>query len=114
MEKLVVNNELVNVRLDKALTTILEGKSRSYIAKMIEENKVLVNSKVEKQSYKLKENSTSGSFQINDIKMSTIEYETINMQGTVEKRLTKKIINNQNDEASTQEFVNYDIALQSD
>lgn len=59
-------------------------------------------------SYKLKENSTSGSIQINDIKMSTIDYETINMQGTVEKRLTKKIINNQNDEASTQEFVNYD------
>ncbi len=56
MEKLVVNNELVNVRLDKALTSILEGKSRSYIAKMIEEDKVLVNSKVEKQSYKLKEN----------------------------------------------------------
>ena len=56
MEKLVVSNEFINVRLDKALTTILEGKSRSYIAKMIEENKVLVNSKVEKQSYKLKEN----------------------------------------------------------
>ena len=39
MEKLLVNNEYVNQRLDKALTTILDGKSRSYIAKMIEENK---------------------------------------------------------------------------
>ena len=56
MEKLVVNDELVNVRLDKALTSILEGKSRSYIGKMIDENKVLVNSKPEKQSYKLKLN----------------------------------------------------------
>ena len=56
MEKVVVNEELVNVRLDKALTTILEGKSRSYIGKMIDENKVLVNSKPEKQSYKLKLN----------------------------------------------------------
>ena len=56
MEKVVVSNELANVRLDKALTTILEGKSRSYITKMIDENKVLVNSKPEKQSYKLKLN----------------------------------------------------------
>ena len=38
MEKLLINNELINVRLDKALTTILEGKSRSYIGKMIDEN----------------------------------------------------------------------------
>lgn len=58
MEKIVVSNELVNVRLDKALTIILDGKSRSYITKMIEENKVLVNGKTEKQSYKLKENDT--------------------------------------------------------
>ena len=56
MQKLVVNNDLVNVRLDKALTNILDGKSRSYITKMIDENKVLVNGKIEKQSYKLREN----------------------------------------------------------
>ena len=53
MEKLIINSELTNIRLDKALTTILEGKSRSYISKMIEEDKVLVNGKIEKQSYKL-------------------------------------------------------------
>ena len=52
MEKLIINSELTNIRLDKALTTILEGKSRSYISKMIEEDKVLVNGKIEKQSYK--------------------------------------------------------------
>ena len=52
--KYIVEKEYTGVRLDKALAGIIEGKSRSYALKCIEEGKVLVNQKVEKPSYVLK------------------------------------------------------------
>lgn len=54
MEKIVINEALVGKRLDKALTEILNDKSRSYVGKLIEEDKVLVNDIPLKASYILK------------------------------------------------------------
>lgn len=44
------------VRLDKALAELDKDLSRMMIQKLIEENKVVVNKKIEKPSYKVKEN----------------------------------------------------------
>ena len=54
MSKVIVEETLAKQRLDKALTKVFEGKSRSYALKAIEEGKVLVNGKIEKPSYALK------------------------------------------------------------
>lgn len=54
MSKIVVDEKLSKLRLDKALTQILEGKSRSYALKCIDEGKALVNGKKKKPSYSLK------------------------------------------------------------
>lgn len=54
MSQYIVDEKLDKVRLDKALTEILDGKSRSYTLKCIEEGKVLVNGNLEKPSYSLK------------------------------------------------------------
>lgn len=54
MSHIEIDEKYVNYRLDKALTEILNGKSRSYSLKCIEEGKVLVNGKKEKPSYSLK------------------------------------------------------------
>ncbi len=56
MERFVVTYKEANNRLDKALSLFKNDISRSYIAKLIEEGKVLVNDKQEKASYKVKEN----------------------------------------------------------
>ena len=56
MERFVVTFKEANNRLDKALSIFKSDLSRSYIAKLIEEGKVLVNNKQEKSSYKVKEN----------------------------------------------------------
>ena len=55
MERFVVTYLEANNRLDKALSLFKSDISRSYIAKLIEEGKVLVNDKQEKSSYKVKE-----------------------------------------------------------
>ena len=54
MERFVVTYLEANNRLDKALSLFKSDISRSYIAKLIEEGKVLVNDKQEKSSYKVK------------------------------------------------------------
>lgn len=51
--KFVVNDEFSNMRVDKALSLIVENKSRTYISKLIDEGEVLVNGKVAKASLKL-------------------------------------------------------------
>ena len=56
MERFVVTFNEANNRLDKALSIFKSDLSRSYIAKLIDEGKVLVNNKQEKSSYKVKEN----------------------------------------------------------
>jgi 23S rRNA pseudouridine1911/1915/1917 synthase len=56
MNKVIIDENYSSERLDAFLTKILEGKTRSYCQKMIEEERVLVNSKiVTKASLKLKE-----------------------------------------------------------
>lgn len=49
----IVTEENVKMRLDLFLLEKIEGKSRSYLQKAIEEGKVLVNQKTVKASYKL-------------------------------------------------------------
>ena len=76
MEHFVVTYKEANNRLDKALSLFKSDLSRSYIAKLIEEGKVLVNDKQEKASYKVKENDNILLMDIEDIK-SDIKEEDI-------------------------------------
>ena len=55
MKKVKISKDLEGLRLDKALSTILEGLSRSKIQSHLENGYILVNSKIEKSSYKLHE-----------------------------------------------------------
>ncbi|MDE7264293.1 MAG: RluA family pseudouridine synthase [Anaeroplasmataceae bacterium] len=55
MTKLSIDTTYAKKRVDKALTEILKGKSRSYALRMIEEGKILVNGKPVKASYLLKD-----------------------------------------------------------
>lgn len=52
--KYIVDSNYDNTRIDKFLSEIIEGKSRSYIQGLIEDNKVMVNNKIIKSNYKLK------------------------------------------------------------
>ena len=56
MEKIQVNKDLINVRLDKALSVLFSDVSRSKLQTYLESGVILVNNKSEKASYKLKEN----------------------------------------------------------
>lgn len=49
-----ITEELEGERLDKALSLLIESLSRSFVAKLIKENKVYVNGKTAKSSYSLK------------------------------------------------------------
>lgn len=49
-----ITEELEGERIDKALSLLMENLSRSFIAKLIKENQVLVNEKTVKSSYVLK------------------------------------------------------------
>ena len=55
MKEIKASKEVENLRLDKALSILLEGVSRSKIQNHLESGLILVNSKVEKSSYKLRE-----------------------------------------------------------
>ena len=56
MEKILVEKENKGVRLDKYLSNRFPDLSRVFIQSLIEEEKVLVNSKKERASYKVNEN----------------------------------------------------------
>ena len=56
MNKFIIINDNIGERVDKFLAASLPELSRSHIAKLIEEEHVLVNSKPCKASLKLKEN----------------------------------------------------------
>ncbi len=49
-----ITEELEGERLDKALSLLIESLSRSFVAKLIKDNKVYVNGKTAKSSYTLK------------------------------------------------------------
>lgn len=53
-KELIIHENLVNCRLDVFISNSLEGKSRSYIQKLIQEGHVKVNGKDKKSNYKLK------------------------------------------------------------
>ncbi len=55
MKEIKANKDLENIRLDKALTYLLEDASRSKIQTHLDSGLILVNGKVEKASYKLSE-----------------------------------------------------------
>ncbi len=52
----VIDSENKGIRIDKFLSSKFEGKSRSFIQGLIENESVLVNNKNTKSNYKLKEN----------------------------------------------------------
>ena len=56
MKKIKANNEVIGLRLDKALTLLLPEVSRSKIQEHLQNGLILVNNKKEKSSYKLSEN----------------------------------------------------------
>ncbi|MDE7106128.1 MAG: RluA family pseudouridine synthase [Anaeroplasmataceae bacterium] len=88
MSKIVVDEKLSKLRLDKALTQILEGKSRSYALKCIDEGKALVNGKKEKPSYSLKLGD--------EITYEYLEEQVLNMDA---KDLSLEIVYEDNDVA---------------
>lgn len=53
-KEFIIHENLVNCRLDVFISNSLEGKSRSYIQKLIQEGHVKVNGKDKKSNYKLK------------------------------------------------------------
>lgn len=76
MKHFIVTFKEANERLDKALSLFRSDLSRSYIAKLIEEGKVLVNNRQEKASYKVKENDDICLLEIEE-KKSDIKEEDI-------------------------------------
>ena len=56
MKEIKANKDLAGLRLDKALSLILEDVSRSKVQSHLENGYILVNQKKEKASYKLSEN----------------------------------------------------------
>ena len=79
MERFIVTYLEANNRLDKALSLFKSDISRSYIAKLIEEGKVLVNDKQEKSSYKVKENDVISLLDFED-KKADIKEEDIHAE----------------------------------
>lgn len=73
MYKYIVDETLAGTRLDKGLAQILSEKSRSYVLKCIQEEKVLVNQKLEKPSYTLKQNDV--------IEYDLLEEQVLSMEG---------------------------------
>ena len=55
MEKYLVLSEYSHMRLDKVLVAFMSEKTRSYVAKLIDEGNCLVNGKIAKASLKVKE-----------------------------------------------------------
>ena len=76
MQTFIVTFKEANERLDKALSLFRSDLSRTYIGKLIDEGKVLVNSKQEKASYKVKENDEITLLEIEETK-SDIKEEDI-------------------------------------
>ena len=52
------NSDIFNLRLDKALVTLLKDYSREFVIRLIDEDKVLVNDKSAKASYRIKSGDT--------------------------------------------------------
>ena len=71
MKEYIVNEEVQNLRLDKAISILNTEISRTMIQKLLQEEKIFVNNKKEKPSYKTK---------LNDIiKIQEIEIKELNI-----------------------------------
>ena len=75
-KKYLINSELSGMRLDKALTAKEKELSRATIQRLIEEEKILVNGKKSKVSYKVSENDEITLFE-DEPKPITLEAEDI-------------------------------------
>lgn len=72
MKEYIVNEEVQNLRLDKAISILNTEISRTMIQKLLQEEKIFVNDKKEKPSYKTK---------LNDIiKIQEIEIKELNIK----------------------------------
>ena len=72
MKEYIVNEEVQNLRLDKAISILNTEISRTMIQKLLQEEKIFVNNKKEKPSYKTK---------LNDIiKIQEIEIKELNIK----------------------------------
>ena len=76
MEEYIVEEEFINLRLDKAISEKAKDYSRVAIQRMIEEGNILVNGKKSKPSYKLQKGDKIF-FEKPEIKASKIEAEDI-------------------------------------
>ena len=54
MKKYKISEEFTNIRLDKVVAALDEDLSRAMIQKLLEQEKIFVNGKVQKPSYKTK------------------------------------------------------------
>ncbi len=72
MKTIKINKDLENTRLDKALSLLLEDVSRSKIQEHLDNGLILVNSKKEKSSYKLRENDE---ITVEDFPVKSLEVE---------------------------------------
>ena len=72
MKTIKVSKDLENTRLDKALSLLLEDVSRSKIQEHLDDGLILVNSKNEKSSYKLRENDE---ITLEDFPVKSLEVE---------------------------------------
>mgnify|MGYP003297622836 CR=1 FL=1 len=75
-KEFIITEDLNDLRLDKALTILLGGKSRTIVSNMIDESLVFVNGKVAKSSYKVKVGDTLEVEEI-EVKELVIEKEGI-------------------------------------
>lgn len=53
MKEFIIEQEYENLRLDKVISSKYEELSRTMIQKLIDENKIWVNEKLQKASYKV-------------------------------------------------------------
>ena len=58
MKKYIVNEELINNRIDKVVTILDNNISRMMVKKLLNEEKIFVNEKIVKASYKVKLNDS--------------------------------------------------------
>ena len=72
MKQLIVEKEYENIRLDKLIANKYSDLSRTNIQKLIDDNKITVNNKVQKASYKVMEKD--------EIKIEEIEAKTIDLK----------------------------------
>lgn len=76
MKKIVIDSNNAGIRVDKALANLLPDKSRAYISKCVEENKILLNDKPFKASTKTKVGDV---LSIEDIEPKQVELEAENL-----------------------------------